>query len=113
MAGDEEAEDFLFGGEALMLVPVGSVGQGFLGGSTNFFGENSEQAVLTHGGIALRFLRVLHGGVDDGHELRAAAQRVHGSGLDQRLDDTLVEQAKVNLLAELIKRLELAGFFAA
>ena len=62
--------------------------------------------------IALRLLRVLHGIVDDGHQLRASAKLVHGAALDQRLNHALVEQAQIDFFAELEDRGEPAQFFA-
>ena len=49
----------------------------------------------------LGFLGALHGLVDGGGDLCAAAEGVHGSGFDEGLEDALVEQAKVDLFAEL------------
>ena len=41
-----------------------------------------------------------------GHQLRAASQRIHGAALDERLNDPLVEQVQIDLLAELEDRRE-------
>ena len=49
-----------------------------------------------------RFWPNLHGAVQHGQQLRALrAQRIKRSGLDQALDNALVQQAQIHILAEL------------
>ena len=112
MAADEEAEDFFFGGEAGVLVPVGDVGQFVVVRFGVFLLEDAKQAMLAGFGVALGFLRLLHGLVEDGHELRAAAHGIHGAALDQRFEHALVEQAEVDVFAEFKDRFEAAEFLA-
>ena len=59
--------------------------------------------MLAGGFVALRFLGALHGLVERGAELGAATEGVHGAGLDEGLEDALVQQAEVDLFAELIE----------
>ena len=103
MAGDEEAENLFFVLQTGVLVPLGRVGSASslaaCGGRVVV--EHAEEAVLARGGVALRFLRALHGLVECGEDLGAAAEGVHRAGLDQRLQHALVQQAQVDLLAEL------------
>ena len=65
--------------------------------------EDAEESVLAGGFVALRFLGALHGLVERGAELGAAAEGVHGAGLDEGLEDALVEKAEVDLFAELVE----------
>ena len=74
MAGDEKAENFFLGGEARVLVPVRNVGQFVVVRFGIFLLKDAEQAMLAGFRVALRFLRLLHGLVEHGHQLRAAAQ---------------------------------------
>ena len=112
MAADEEAENFFFGGEARVLVPVGNVGQFVVVRLGLFLLKHAKQAVLAGFGVALGFLRLLHGFVEDGHQLRAAAQGIHGAALDQRFEHALVEQAQIDVLAEFEDRFEAAQLLA-
>ncbi len=75
-----------------------------------FLLEHPEEAMLAGFRIALRFLGALHGAVENGHELRAPAERIHGAALDQRLQHPLVQQAQVNVFTELVDRFELPKF---
>ncbi len=77
-----------------------------------FFLKHAEQSVLAHLRVALRFLRLLHGFIQHGHELCAIAEVIHGAGLDQRLQHATVQHAQVNFLAELKDGAEAAQFFA-
>ncbi len=65
--------------------------------------EDAEESVLTGGCVALRFLGALHGLVERGAHLCAATEGVHGAGFDEGFEDALVEQAEVDLFAELPK----------
>ena len=105
MPGDEEAQDFFLGRKPLMLVPIGNIRQRLFSLRVLSSGKHAKQSVLPHGGIALRFLRMLHGAVDHRHELRAAAHGIHRAALHQRLDHALIQQPQVNFLAELEDRL--------
>jgi hypothetical protein len=56
----------------------------------------------------------LHGFVDDGHLLRAAArQRVHGPGFDQAFDDPPVHRIQIDALAKIVERLITAARWRA
>ena len=112
MAADEEAEDFFFRGEAGVLVPVGNVRQLVVVRFSVFLLEDAKQAVLAGFGVALGFLRLLHGFVEHGHELGAAAHGIHGAALDQRFEDAFVEQAEVDVFAEFEDGFEAAEFLA-
>src|SRR5271165_1056714 len=101
MSGDEEAENFLFRREPLMLIPVWSVGQRLLGRSLVFLVEDAEEAMLAHGRVALRFLRVFHGSIHHRHKLRTSSQGIHRAALDKRLNNALIKQPQVHLLAKL------------
>ncbi len=106
VAGDEEAKDLFFILQARVLVPLGYAGQRIFVVACSGMEvgvEDAEEAVLAGGFVALRFLCALHGLVECGGELGAAAKGVHGSGFDERFEDALVEQAKVNLFAELVE----------
>src|SRR5690349_8047593 len=112
MTGDEEAQNLFFSGETLVLVPLREIRQSVVAvipGSRRFI-ENTEEAVLPAFDVALCFLSSFDGLVHDGHELRAMAERVHRARFDQRLEYSLVEQAQVDVLAEFVKRLEVAEF---
>ena len=114
VAGDEEAQHFLFIGEALALFPVGDVGQIVAVVAVDgHFIEEAEEAGLAELGVLLRFLGALHGFVDGGKERAAGAQRVEGAGLDERLDDARIHHAQVDLLAEFPEALEAAADFIA
>src|ERR1700730_8408842 len=53
-------------------------------------------------GITLGFLRAFDGAVENGHELGAAPQSVHGAAFDQRFQDALVQPPQIQLLAEFV-----------
>src|SRR5579864_6136244 len=74
--------------------------------------EDAEEAVLAGFGVALDFLGLLHGLVEDRGELGAAAEGVHGATLNQRFEHSLVEQAEIDVFAELEDRFEAAEFLA-
>ena len=65
--------------------------------------EDAEESVLAGGFVALGFLGALHGFVERGGELGAATEGVHGAGFDEGFEDALVEQAEVDLFAELVE----------
>ena len=112
MPGDEESENFFFGLKARVLVPVGDIGQFVVARRCFFLLEDAKQAVLAGFGVALGFLRLLHGLVEHGHELSAAAEGIHGAALDQRFDHALVEQSQVDVFAELEDGFEAAQLLA-
>ena len=104
MTSDEEAEDFFFCSQPSVLVPVGHVRKLIVAVLRFFLLEHSEQSMLARFDVALYFLRAFNGPVDHRHQLRAAAERIHGAALDQRFEDTFVQQPQVDLFAELKKR---------
>ena len=105
MTGDEEAEDFFFCSQPGVLVPVRHVRKLIVAVLRFFFLlEHSEQSMLARFDVALYFLRAFNGAVDHRHQLRAAAEGIHGTTLDQRFEDTLVQQPQVDLFAELKNR---------
>ena len=61
VTGNEESENFLFSGQALMLVPVGNVGKLLMRRLRFFLLKDAEQSVLARLGIALRFLGAIDG----------------------------------------------------
>src|SRR3954468_20601348 len=63
--------------------------------------------------VALRFLRAFDGFVEHGHELRASAEAIHGTALDQRFQHALVEKPEINLVAELEYRAEFPELLAS
>ena len=69
VAGDEEAQHFLFIGEAHALFPIGDVGQivAFVAVDGHFI-EEAEEAGLAELRVLLRLLGALHGLVDGGKE---------------------------------------------
>ena len=83
MAADEEAEDFLFGGETGVLVPVGDVWQFIIVRFGIFLLEDAKQAMLAGFSIALSLLRLFHRLVEYGRELRATSHGIHGATLDE------------------------------
>src|SRR4029077_5683309 len=100
MAGDEEAEDLFFRGEALMFIPVGNIGE-FLALSFAFLCLRKyveEQPVLSHLGVPASFLCPCHDLVYNKHELGPVSERIHGAALDQRLQYAFVQQPQVYLL---------------
>src|SRR5207302_11327306 len=68
--------------------------------------EYTKQSMLTGFGIALGFLRPLHGFVHHCHELRPPAKRIHGAALNQRFQDAIVEQPQIYFLTKLENRRE-------
>ena len=67
MAADEESENFFFGGEAGLFVPVRDVGEFVIVRFGVFLLEYAEEAMLTGFHVALGFLGTIHGTVEDGH----------------------------------------------
>ena len=63
--------------------------------------EDAEESVLAGGCVALRFLSALHRLVERGGDLGAAAEGVHRAGLDEGFENAFVQQAKIDLFAEL------------
>ena len=112
MSGDEEAENFFFSGQARVLIPVRSIGQLVVVDRNFFLLEHAEQAVLAGFRVALRLLRAFHGLVEDGHQLAAATECIHGAALDQRFQDALVQQPQIHLLAEFVDGAIASQFFA-
>src|ERR1700751_758912 len=112
MAGDEKSQDFFLCSESRVLVPVGNVGQLIVRRLGFFLLEHAKQAVLAGLGITLGFLSLFHGLVENGHQLDTTAERVHRATLDQRLEYTLVKQAKIDVFAELKDRFEAPKLFS-
>src|SRR6266567_8271715 len=106
MTSDEESKDLLFGSQALVFVPVRRLGKPINVIVNLFLLKNAKQSMLAGFCIPLSLLRALDSFVKYGHELGAAAERVHGAAFDQRFEHTLVEQAQVYVLAERKNRLE-------
>jgi len=115
MPGDEEAQHLLLRLQTQVLIPV-SVR--WAAGRPHAFrpchsavarrrSRRGRRRVLIaqprcRAATSVPFHRLVHGR----HEPRPRPEAVQRTGLDQRLDHALVEQAQVNQLAELPKRLE-------
>ncbi len=112
MAGDIEPEHVLFILQPLNLIPIGYTGQRLMPrrACSGSVVEQSEQAMLPGRGIALRLLRPLDCLIDRSHQRRSRTETVECTGLDQRLDHTLVHHPQIDSLAEIPERSKLAVF---
>ena len=78
----------------------GTFGQLVVRSCDFFLLKHAEQAVLAGFCVALGLLCAFDRTVENGHQLGAAAQSIHGAALDQRLQHPLVQQPQVDLFAE-------------
>ena len=114
MAGDKEAQHFLFVGQADAFFPVRNLGQVVVGAAMRgSFIEQSEEAGLPLRRVFLRSLRAFNRLVHRGHQRSALAHGVKRARFDQRLNHALVHYAQVNLFAELPETLEAPACFLA
>src|SRR2546426_1282154 len=101
--GNEEAQDRLLAGEAVVLAPGGDVGK--RGPGVGGRGLTAEQRVLARVPLRLAGLRLGKGVVQRRDQLRAvAAEGVAGTGVDQRLDHALVAQPQIDAVAQVDER---------
>ena len=112
MACDEEAENLLFISQPRVFIPIGGIRQPF-NRARRLLLEHAKQPVLPGFRVALRFLRLLDRLIQRGHNLRPAAEPIHGAALYQRFQNALVEQTQINVLAKFKNRFELSQFLAS
>ena len=109
MAAQIQAERILLVREQLHLGPRRRIRQA--DDRQSAFLAAAEQIRLAQIAVALRAVAVLDGAVDGAEQLRAAGgqrharrdQAVAGAGLDQRFEHLLVDDAQVELFAELMQ----------
>ena len=95
-----------------MLGPFFQVGQRFLGGFRGRRGA-AEKAVLAAGFFALAALRLFHGPVNHREHLRSPrSEGIHRARFDQAFENALVQEARVDVIAELVDRGEAPEFRA-
>ena len=99
MTRDEEAKNFFFVLQSRVLIPLRHIRQRVFAigsGTAGAIVEDAEESMLAGCSVALRFLGELHRLIQSRGNLRSATEGVHGTSLDERFEDALIQQAKIN-----------------
>ena len=110
MAGDVDAENFLFTGEFLLHSPVGQFSEGMLFG-VSLIGT-AEEAVLAAGSVASDTHAGFESAVERFGKLGSiAAEQIESAGADQTFNHAAIDSGEVDAFTEVVDRCENAAFF--